>query len=280
MTAAALTPQHRQQLHAAVEQLEEFSFAARLADYCGQPINAVLKYLPGVVNRQLRDAVQTAIFKCLTIALESIGKPRHPLSSEWGSKLVSGVTGGIGGFFGMVALPIELPVTTTLLMRSIAEIARDEGEDLGRIETQLACLEVFALGGRETDEKVDMGYYATRTVLAKLTGDMAAYMLERGALNATTPIVARLVGEIVSRYGFVVSERAAAGALPVIGAVGGASVNMIFMDHFQRVARGHFTVRRLERRYGADQIQVLYHHHKQELAAQRRKRPLLMQLVN
>jgi hypothetical protein len=32
--------------------------------------------------------------------------------------------------------------------------------------------------------------------------------------------------------------------------VGGATVNVIFMNHFQRIALGHFTVRRLERVYG------------------------------
>jgi hypothetical protein len=37
---------------------------------------------------------------------------------------------------------------------------------------------------------------------------------------------------------------------PVVGAVGGAAVNLIFMNHFQRIAEGHFTIRRLERIYG------------------------------
>jgi hypothetical protein len=33
---------------------------------------------------------------------------------------------------------------------------------------------------------------------------------------------------------------------------------VIFTDHFQRVARGHFVVRRLEREYGADVIRRHY----------------------
>jgi len=56
----------------------------------------------------------------------------------------------------------------------------------------------------------------------------------------------------------IVSERAAAGAVPVLGAVGGATVNAIFMDHFGRVARGHFIVRRLERLYGEATIRREY----------------------
>jgi hypothetical protein len=33
---------------------------------------------------------------------------------------------------------------------------------------------------------------------------------------------------------------------------------MIFMNHYQQVARGHFTIRRLERCYGAAEIETLY----------------------
>jgi hypothetical protein len=58
-----------------------------------------------------------------------------------------------------------------------------------------------------------------------------------------------------------VSERSAASALPVLGAVGGATVNMLFMNHFQRVALGHFAVRRLERQYGANVVRRLYDEH-------------------
>ena len=47
-------------------------------------------------------------------------------------------------------------------------------------------------------------------------------------------------------------------AIPAIGAVGGALINTIFMDHFQNIAQGHFVVRRLERRYGADLIKEEY----------------------
>jgi hypothetical protein len=50
----------------------------------------------------------------------------------------------------------------------------------------------------------------------------------------------------------VVTQKLAAQAVPVIGALGGAAVNYAFIDHFQEVARAHFVVRKLERRYGKD----------------------------
>ena len=43
-----------------------------------------------------------------------------------------------------------------------------------------------------------------------------------------------------------------------VGALGGATVNYVFIEHFQDVARGHFIVRRLERAYGKDVVRTEY----------------------
>jgi hypothetical protein len=50
----------------------------------------------------------------------------------------------------------------------------------------------------------------------------------------------------------------AAQAIPLIGAAGGALINTIFIDHFQNMARGHFIIRRHERRYDKDMIRQAY----------------------
>ena len=256
----ALPPQDEHALALAVAQLEHPSFIARIAHYAGAPVDTAIKYLPDSVSRRLRDIIKTAMFKCLEVAIESLEEDEAlPPPSPWMGKLMTGVTGGVGGFFGMASLPFELPLTTTLMLRSIAEIAREEGEDVKNVETMLACLEVFALGGgRSNGRDIALEYFAVRAALAELTRDVARSLMERGALHASTPIMARLIGEIVTRFGFAVTDRFASAAIPVIGAVGGATVNMIFMDHFQRVARGHFTVRRLERRHGAEVIRGHY----------------------
>jgi EcsC protein family len=258
-TKSELTQADRAELLDAMALLERPTIAARIADYAGQPVNAVTKIMPGAFNRVLRHAVRGAMYQCLQVAVGSLSSSSSRRPSEWSSKIVTGLTGGIGGFFGLAALPVELPVTTTLMLRSIAEVARANGEDIGALETKLACLEVFALGGRSAADKSELDYYAVRAVITKLTGEMAAYIMERGAINASSPIVVRLVGEIAGRFGLMISERIAAGAVPFIGAVGGATVNMVFMDHFQRVARGHFTIRRLERKYDTETIKNHYH---------------------
>jgi hypothetical protein len=86
-------------------------------------------------------------------------------------------------------------------------------------------------------------------------------LLERGMAGVATPVVGSLVTEIATRFGVVVTERSAASALPVLGAVGGATVNMIFMNHFQRIASGHFAIRRLERLHGPSVVRQHYQRH-------------------
>jgi hypothetical protein len=78
-------------------------------------------------------------------------------------------------------------------------------------------------------------------------------LAEKGA-----PLFVRLVSKIASRFSLVVSEKAAAQAVPLVGAAGGALINTIFMDHFQNLARGHFIVRRIERMYGTEEVQRYY----------------------
>jgi hypothetical protein len=257
---AALPAELRRELLRAINQVEREHFLSRVAQATGTPIDFVIKYMPRSVNRRLLEMIRNAMLQCLDVAVNSLDADHdvHP-SPEWMGRLLTGLSGGIGGFFGIPALPFELPITTTLMLRSIAEIARGEGEDLQRLESRLACLEVFALGGgRGEKNTLNLQYFAVRSVLLKLTQEVGRYMIERGAINASAPAIARFLGEIISRFGFAVSDRFASALVPVVGALGGAAVNVIFTDHFQRVARGHFTIRRLEREHGADLIRRHY----------------------
>jgi hypothetical protein len=254
-----LSPTDHTALTQAVKSLENPNFAARLSDYAGVPVNRVLGFLPKVANNQLSEMVRSAIMKSLDVAIDTLEDEPPPTPATWFSSFLAGVTGGVSGLVGLAALPIELPLTTTFMLRAIAAIARHEGEDLTRIEARLACLEVFALGSKQRKEKVDnIGYYAARALLSKYTSDIVTFVAERGAIDASVPVVRSMVAEIASRFGLVVSDKIAAGALPILGAVGGATVNVIFMDHFQRVAQAHFSLRRLERTYGTAHIRARY----------------------
>ena len=168
-------------------------------------------------------------------------------------------SGALGGFFGLPGLVVELPISTTLMLRSIADIARSEGEDLSSMETRLACITVFALGGRSRgDNTADAAYYTVRAALTRTLSEAAEFIAQRGIAEEGTPIVIRVMANLGSRFGVIVTEKMAAEMIPVLGALGGASINLLFMDHFQSAAKGHFIVRRLERKYGEDLVKREY----------------------
>jgi hypothetical protein len=78
-------------------------------------------------------------------------------------------------------------------------------------------------------------------------------LVEEGA-----PAIVRFITQLATRFGVNVSEKVAAQAVPVIGAAGGVVINVLFIDHFQEMARGHFIVRRLERTYDPQLVRAEY----------------------
>ena len=145
------------------------------------------------------------------------------------------------------------------LQETIADIAQSEGEDLSDPETALSCVEVFALGGRAGSvDALESGYFAVRGMLAMTVTEAARFIAERGAIKEGAPILLKFVTQVAARFGLVVTQKVAAQALPVVGALGGAAMNYAFIAHFQDIARGHFTVRRLERLYGKEKIRTEY----------------------
>jgi len=157
------------------------------------------------------------------------------------------------------ALVVELPVSTTIMMRSIADIARSEGEDLATPEARLQCVQVLALGGpTKGDDAAETGYFATRAAMAKAVSDAVAHLAKKGLTDKGAPALLRLLAQIAARFSLVVSEKAAAQSLPLVGACGGALINALFIDHFQDMGRGHFLVRRLERLYGPAEVRRAY----------------------
>jgi hypothetical protein len=258
LSASSMAPEDRKTLAWAHEHLEHPSLAIRLTSVVGTPIETGLKLLPKRWYDRLHDAVEAAIDKALTTAIEGLhNKAEHHVHDRY-YKLLAASTGAFGGALGLPGLLIDLPVSTTIMLRSIADIARSEGEDLSALETRLACMEVFALGGRsEEDDAAEAGYYGLRLALA-LSVTSATHYVVRHGLKEGGPSLVGLIAVIVSRFGAQVSRKAAAIMVPLIGALGGATVNLVFMQHFQDMARSHFAIRRLERRYGQELIQREY----------------------
>ncbi len=252
------TPEDLAALRRAVQLLEHPGLAARLTNMVGKPIDLIGAALPAAASKAIAAATSKGLDLALKVAMRTM--QRTPLAgSQLLHKALAAASGAAGGAFGLATLPVELPVSTIIMLRSIADIARSEGEDLSDPEAALSCVQVFALGGRAgSDDASESGYFAVRAMLAKTVTEAARYIAERGVVQEGAPILVRFLTQVASRFGVVVTQKVAAQALPVLGALGGAAVNYAFIEHFQDVARGHFTVRRLERIYGKDRVREEY----------------------
>lgn len=246
-------------LRVAYQYLEHPSLAMRLSNLVGTPVEIAFRLLPKDWYRALHNVVDGILRKALERAIHSLpaGTPAQPNTRL--HKTLAMAFGGAGGFMGPVGLLIEIPLTTSLMMRAIAEIAQSQGEDIGSDATRLACLEVFALGARSReDDAAETGYYGVRLALTLAIRNAEQHLAEQGLKSLNAPLLIRLMNLVASRFGIALSEKAAAQLLPVVGAVGGAAVNAVFMQHHQDVAWAHFTVRRLERTYGPDRVRMEY----------------------
>jgi hypothetical protein len=273
--ASRLSPEDRAALQRAVSELERTSLAIRLSAILGEQARTLASFIPAPLADMANRAAQAAIRLSLNLALKSLaGKPLQDRRRLHKSLAV--FAGAAGGAFGVSSLPIELPFSTTILLRSVADIARAEGHDLEDPRAVLACLEVFALGRaasegrdhfRDNDAQnarlkdgayLETGYFALRAILAKSVSEAASCLAGRGTASMAAPALVRFVAQIGTHFGVAVSEKLAAQSVPLIGAAGGAAINYAFADHFQAIARGHFTVMRLERRYGERIVRAEY----------------------
>ncbi|MGA9487658.1 MAG: EcsC family protein, partial [Methylocella sp.] len=259
-----------------VYDLERTSLAIRLSSLLGRQANAIGSLLPGNIAEIANRAAEAAVRSGLDFALRSLaGKPLKDRRRM--HKSIAVLAGAAGGAFGISSLPVELPFSTTIMLRSIADIGRFEGQDLSDPRAALACLEVFAFGGRAGSDHaahfpdanvhdsnyrdgavLETGYFAIRAILAKSVTEAASFLASRGATREVAPALVRLVAQIGSHFGAAVSQKLVAQSVPLIGAAGGAAINYAFADHFQTIAHGHFTVLRLERRYGAHIVRAEY----------------------
>ncbi len=148
------------------------------------------------------------------------------------TRLLVAASGAAGGAAGLAGFAPDAAVTTLAIMRRIATIAQEEGEDLLQLDARRACLEVFALrAGVPGEGKAGSGYFSTRL------------LLQGGPLM-------RLLAEVAARYGVQLGQKLAAQAVPLAGAILGVAINSGFLAEYEGLARAHFTVRRLERVHG------------------------------
>ncbi len=217
--------------------------AVRLTGWLSQGVTSVSDRLEAAGHRvfgaawdgietKVRDTIESVLWKAHDVA--TIGVRSKHSRDPWSKfhRLSASASGAVSGFAGLPGLVLDIPVTTTLMLRSIAEIAREHGEDIASADGKRACLEVLAQNGLiQGGEEAEAGYWSARAGLSHLT-------------------ITMLIRTAASRLGVTLSEKILAQAVPVAGAMAGAGLNWVFMGYYQEIARVHFTLRAVERRTG------------------------------
>jgi len=258
-TSIFLAEQDRRALADAVQRLERPGLVAYLAYLVGIPIEKALAAFSPRWSTAIARITKFALVKAYNGALVTLRHTRATGAAKRSHSLIAGLSGALGGTLGIASLAVELPISATIMLRSIADIARSQGENPEEEATRLACLEVFAMGANQPlAQAADTGYYAMRSVLAKAVGDSGRQLTARGLSGPCSPALVRMLGAVSARFSVPVSQKIALQAVPAIGALGGASINLAFIGYFQELAEAHFTVRRLERFYGKEIVRLAY----------------------
>lgn len=263
----------------AVLFLEGDHFLVSIAQKLGKPIDRLQEKLPESARRILHQAIETSLKKALRISIETIkAPPVHVPTPEWENArsrikqhawlhtAAVTTTGAISGALGISALLVELPISTSIILRSISSVAQEWGHDLRDPETQLQCLFIFSLGSNlsSKDDEMDTSYLASRLAYQRLLGEAAAFLGQHGAkdlllaLDRGAPVLLRLLGVLGPAFERTMIKKFMSKALPIIGAAGGAAINAAFCHYFTEAARYHFGLLYLEKKYGSDAVRRGY----------------------
>ncbi len=265
------------ELERAFAAIEENTFASRLArlsfEHHDQSHGTISKQVLHLTERMLEPALEGA----LAIAIRTLGKEESKGRTEGTvarhfHKIAASLSGAAGGATGIPGLIAELPLTTILMLRRIADIARRNGEDLSTPEARLACLEVFALSGLgAASETAGTTYYAVRIAFHGTVAHAGRVITGKG-FSLGNRVMSAVASRVATHFGGTVARLAATRVLPLAGAAGGALLNALFMDHYQELAEAHFTIRRLERTYGHEAVHRAYEQMRRKRRTQQKRK--------
>ncbi len=190
----------------------------------GQAEN-LLDRLPKELRARLGDGTE----KALHLAMQAAHRSRDMVGEQpgWLSRAVTTAMGAAGGFGGLPSAMAELPVTTTILLRAIQDVAAEHGFDPAEQSVQFDCIQVFAAAGPlDHDDGSDLAFLGTR-------------------VTVTGAAVQGLITRVAPRLATVLGQKLAAQTVPVLGAAAGAATNYAYTSYYQQMAHVHFGLRRL-----------------------------------
>lgn len=197
----------------------------KLLNLLGGQAEGLLDRLPAPVRSGLDGATEQA----LKLAVQAAGRSRDavPDQKAWVNTAAATAMGAAGGFGGLPSALVELPATTTLLLRAIQGVAAEHGFDPMAENVRFDCIRVFAAAGPlAADDGADLAFVSLRLTLSG------------GAMQ-------KLIAAVAPRLATVLGQKLAAQTLPVLGAVAGATINYVFTNYYQQIAQVHFGLRRL-----------------------------------
>lgn len=194
------------------------------------------RYLTAV-PAPLRDRVEGATTRALELAFGVAAQgDRVPGLRRGGSVAAVMATGAAGGAGGLPTALAELPVTITVMLHAIRQVAAEAGYDPDDPAIKAECLTVFAAG----------------SPLSRDDGVNTAFLSSRLALSG--PTMRALIARVAPRLAAALAPKLAAQSVPVLGAVAGAALNAAFLNYYREIARIRFALYRLSETHGAERV--------------------------
>ena len=201
------------------------SGAMEALNLIGAQAEGLLDRLPPEARARLGTATERALMRAAEAAHGSRGSV--PDLPQGRARLLTTVMGAAGGMGGLPTAIAELPVTVTVLLRAIQDVAAEHGFDPAEPGVRFASVEVFGTAGPLSDDDgADLGFVGARVTL---TG---------AALRA-------LISRVAPRLAAALGPKLAAQSVPILGAAAGAATNFAYTRYYQDMAHVHFGLRRL-----------------------------------
>ena len=191
----------------------------------GGQAEGLLDRLPAGIRDRLGDGAEQA----LKLAMQAAQRSRGVVGEQpgWLTRAITTAMGAAGGFGGLPSAMAELPVTTTVLLRAIQDVAVEHGFDPDEEGVIFDCIQVLAAAGPlDHDDGSDVAFLSTRLAVTGAT------------LNT-------LIARVAPRLATVLGQKLAAQTVPVLGAAAGAVTNYAYTSYYQQMAHVHFGLRRL-----------------------------------
>lgn len=208
------------------------------------PVVSVITRLGGKLETQMallpvgvRDRVGSAVEAGLRASWAAASAARlGPKVGPRGSMAAAVAAGAAGGAGGLATSMAELPVTVTLILHAIRAEAEAAGYDPDDPHIAAECLAVFAAGSPlAADDGIDTAFLSAR-------------------LTLTGPALQGMIAAVAPKLAAALTQKLAAQAVPVLGAVSGAALNAAFLSYYREMARIRFALMRLAETQGGEAV--------------------------